>query len=100
MNINVEAYLPQSILTELRKALLSIPKGRSLRLVRIPVMDFSSAIEKVVKFNPYMPFRPVIFNNIPIDMTENAVPECILVADDNTNIERTSLKEIELFKGE
>ena len=99
MNVNIEKYLSAGTLKDLQFALKSIPKGRSLRLARIPVMDFNNAINKVVELNPYTPFRPVIFNNIPIDMTVNALPEFILVADDNTNIERTAIKETEILKG-
>lgn len=99
MNVNVEKYLSQGTLKDLQFALKSIPAGRSLRLARIPVLDFSKAMDEAVKSNPFTPFRPVIFNNIPIDMTTNALPEFILVADDNTNIERSAVKETEFFKG-
>lgn len=99
MNVNIEKYLSPGTLKDLQFALKSIPSGRSLRLARIPVDDFNKAISKVVELNPYTPFRPVIFNNIPIDMTINVLPEFIIVADDNTNIERSAIKEIEIFKG-
>ena len=99
MNVNIEKYLSSGTLKDLQFALKSIPAGRSLRLARIPVDDFNKAINKVVELNPYMPFKPVIFNNIPIDMTINVLPEFIIVADDNTNIERSAIKEIEIFKG-
>lgn len=99
MNINIEQFLTPTILNDLKKSLNHIPKNRSLRLVKIPVFEFHQAIEKAVKKVGYIPFRPVIFNNIPIDMTENILPECILVADDNTNISKTALKETEFSKG-
>lgn len=100
MNVNIEKYLSEGTLKDLQFALKSIPTGRSLRLARIPVLDFSAAMEKAFVHNKYIPFRPVIFNNIPIDMTENALPEFIIVADDNTNISRTAIKETEFYKGE
>ena len=99
MNINVEQFLSPVIMNDIRKSLNFIPKGRSLRLVRIPVIDFSKTMDKVMERNKYMPFRPVILNDIPIDMTENALPECVIVADDDTNISRTAIKETELFIG-
>jgi len=99
MNVNIEKYLSASTIRELQFALKSVPKGRSLRLARIPVLDFSDVMDKVLVQNKYMPFRPVIFNNIPVDMTTNSLPEFILVADDNTNIERSAIKETEFFKG-
>ena len=95
MNVNIEAHLSPVIMNDIRKSLSFIPKGRSLRLVRIPVMDFNKAIEKVLKINPFVPFRPTVLNNIPVDMTENVLPECIIVADDNTNISKTAMKETE-----
>lgn len=99
MNINVEQFLSPVIMNDIRKSLNFIPKGRSLRLVRIPVTDFGRAMDKVLKHNKYIPFRPVILNDIPIDMTENVLPECVIVADDDTNISRTAIKETELFIG-
>lgn len=99
MNINVERFMNPVALKDLWTALNTIPVGRSVRLARIPVVDYYDVIEKAVKQNPYLPFRPVIFNNIPIDMTTNTLPEFILVADDNTNIERTVIKETEFYKG-
>lgn len=99
MNVNVERYLSPVIMNDIRKSLNFVPKGRSLRLVRIPVADFSKAMDKALELNKYMPFRPVILGNIPIDMTENVLPECVIVADDDTNISRTAVKETELFKG-
>lgn len=99
MNINVEKYLSPGTLKDLQYALKSVPTGRSLRLARIPALDFYDIMNKVVALNPYAPFRPVIFNNIPIDMTTNALPEFILVADDNTNIERSAIKETEILIG-
>lgn len=98
MNVNVEQYLSPGTLSDLKNALKSIPSGRKIRLVRIPAIDFFNIMEKITG-NTFMPFRPVIFDNIPIDMTESILPECVLVADDNTNISRTASKETELFKG-
>jgi len=99
MNVNIEQYLSPVTMNDIRKSLNFIPKGRSLRLVKIPALDFGSAIDKAMKNNKYMPFRPIIFNNIPVDMTENILPECIIVSDDNTNISKTAIKETEFFKG-
>lgn len=101
MSINIEPYLKESIVKDLRNAVNYIPKGRRLRLVRIPVFDFNDAISAFFKKSEmYIPFRPVVLDNIPADMTENILPECILVADDNTNISKTMIKETEFFKGE
>lgn len=99
MNVNVEHYLSPGTLSDLKNALKSIPSGRKLRLVRIPALDFFKIMEKITG-NCFVPFRPVVFDNIPIDMTESLLPECVIVADDNTNISRTIIKETELFKGE
>ena len=98
MNINIEQYLSPKILSDLKHSLQFKPDNRSLRLVRIPVMEFTKAIEKIVLKNKYMPFRPVIFNDIPVDMTEGELPECVLVADDNTNITRSGIIETEFYK--
>lgn len=101
MPMNIEPYLKESIVRDLRNAVNHIPAGRKLRLVRIPVFDFNDAISAFFKKSGmYIPFRPVVLNNIPTDMTENILPECILVADDNTNISKTMIKETEFFKGE
>lgn len=99
MNVEIAEYLPQSIQTEVRKALNFIPKGRSLRLIRIPVFDFNEAISKICKKVGFVPFRPVLYG-IPIDMTENVLPEMILVADDDTNLTRSNSKETEFYKPE
>ena len=99
MNVNIEKYISPKILNDLKRALNFKPENRQLRLVRIPVLEFAGAIEKAVKVNPFMPFRPVIFNNIPVDSTEGVLPECVIVADDNTNISKTAIKETEFFKG-
>ena len=99
MNINVEPFLSPVTLNDIKKSLNFIPKGRSLRLVRIPVFDFSKVMDSILIKNKFIPFRPVIFNNIPVDMTDNLLPECIIVADDDTNISKTAIKETELFKG-
>ena len=97
-NINIEQFLTPKILLDLKHSLQFKPNNRVLRLVRIPVLEFASAIDKAVKLNPYMPFRPVIFNGIPVDSTEGELPECILVADDNTNLARSGIKENEFYK--
>ncbi len=100
MNLNVESLLSPGTLNDLKRSLNFIPKGRSLRLVRIPALDFSVVMEKALVNNKYLPFRPVVFDNIPIDMTESLLPECILVADDNTNVSRIITKETEFYKPE
>ena len=94
MNVEIAEYLPQSIQTEVRKALNFIPKGRSLRLIRIPVFDFNEAISKICKKVGF------VLYGIPIDMTENVLPEMILVADDDTNLTRSNSKETEFYKPE
>lgn len=98
MNINIEQYLSQGTLIDLKKSLKFIPAGRRIALVRIPVEDFGSVMDKICK-KIFIPFKPVIFGNIPVDMAENSLPECVLVADDDTNISKTAVKEIELFRG-
>ena len=98
MNINIEQYISPKILADLKHSLQFKPDNRSLRLVRIPVLEFAKAIDKAVKANPFMPFRPVIFDNIPIDSTTGELPECVLVADDNTNITRSGIIETEFYK--
>lgn len=96
MNVNIERYLSAGTLADLKRALIFKPSNRSLRLVRIPVEEFNSVMDKIIPQNKYLPFRPVIFDNIPVDMTESALPECILVADDDTNIIKQDRKEIEI----
>ena len=98
MNINIERYLTPGTLKDIWSALRYIKDGRRLALVRIPALDFFAVMEKLTGTN-FMPFRPVIFNNIPVDMTDNTFPELVLVADDDTNISKTAIKETELFKG-
>ncbi len=98
MNVNMEKYLSPKTLLDLKHSLQFKPDNRQLRLVRVPVMEFAQAIEKAVKDCPFMPFRPVIFNNIPIDSTEGELPECVIVADDNTNLTRSGIKETEFYK--
>jgi hypothetical protein len=97
MNINVEKYLSAGTLKDLKRALQFKPSNRQLRLVRIPVEEFSGVMNKILTTsNNYMPFRPVIFDNIPIDMTESLIPECVIIADDNTNLIKQDKKEIEI----
>jgi hypothetical protein len=100
MNINIEKYLSPGTLIDLKRALSFKPSNRSLRLVRIPVEEFNIAIGKALMRNPYLPFTPVIFNNIPVDMTESLLPECVIIADDNTNLVKQDRKEIEIIKPE
>jgi hypothetical protein len=99
MNINVEPYINPKILADLKHSLTFKPVNRKLRLVRIPVLEFASAMDKILSKNPHMPFRPVIFDNIPVDSTVSELPECVLVADDNTNITRSGIIETEFYKG-
>lgn len=96
MTINVDDFLTDNIMRDLRKAVQCIPAGRVLRLIRIPTAEFNACIERVFhRFGPMM-FRPVVLSGIPIDMTTGLLPEAILVADDNTNLARTPNKEIAL----
>ena len=96
MNINVEQYLTPGTLKDLKRALQFKPANRQLRLVRIPVEEFGDIMARVIAKNSFIPFRPVIFNNIPIDMTESLIPECVIIADDDTNLIKQDRKETEI----
>jgi hypothetical protein len=83
IRIDISQFVSQKVMTDIVNALKNVKHG-VVRMIRIPVEDFIKACESVMRMNPFTPFSPV-FLNIPCDQTANALPEIIVVHDDNTN---------------
>lgn len=82
--VDIAPFLTDSVLSEIRAALPRVRHGRA-RLIRLPVLEFAKAIDRVVASGRrFAPFAPRLCG-LPVDSTVHAHPEIVVVHDDDTN---------------
>jgi hypothetical protein len=92
-DIPIDDKVSKAIITDLIFARGKISRGMSPRMYRIPATDFNAAVSKTVQqIGKCRPFRPTLLG-LPVDMTARFCPEIVVVADDDTNLARSAIRE-------
>lgn len=99
-SIAIDNVVSQSIIHDLIYARDKLcPVGKKVRMYRVPVEEFNKAVQKITGGHcVFQPFRPTILG-LPVDMSMRGVPECVCVADDDSNISQSPIRVEDEFNG-
>ena len=99
LSISIDDLIKPTIIKDLIYARDRLcPPEKKVRLYRIPIDEFNKAVNSILIKHSFMPFRPILLG-LPVDMSERDVPECVCVADDDSNISQSPIRIEDEFNG-
>jgi len=91
--INIENGFSQGVIMEIKGALYSLKSHLQPRMIRVPVEEFTKAVNLILK-DSFMPFQPMVMG-FACEPSPISHPVIVCVADDDTNLHKTFLTESE-----